>query len=45
MTGIVAIIAIIVIVGVGYLLFQNFAGTDGGTGTDINVELPTGGGE
>lgn len=44
MTGIVAIIAIIVIVGVGYLLFQQFAAQESG-GTTIDVELPTGDGQ
>ncbi len=40
MTAIVAIVAIIVILGVGYVLFQNYFVQD--SGSTINVELPTG---
>lgn len=46
MTAIVAIIAIVIILGVGFLIFRNMAGTGGSTnsGPSINVDLPTGGG-
>lgn len=39
MTAIVAIIAIVVILGIGYFFMQNYMGDTNGS---INIELPTG---
>ena len=44
MTAIVAIIAIIVILGLGYLVFQNFVANDN-SGETINIDLPGGDGQ
>ena len=39
-TMIVAIIAILVIVALGFILFRVLPGTNGGGASDINVEVP-----
>lgn len=41
MTAVVAIVAIVVILGIGFFLFQRFAGQEN-AGPSVNVELPTG---
>lgn len=41
MTAIVAIIAIVIILGVGYFVMQKYSAEP--TGTEINVQLPGGG--
>jgi hypothetical protein len=42
MTAIVAIIAIVVILGIGYVIYARSAGAPVNDGTSINLNLPTG---